>query len=535
MKSTALFYILFVFACIFSTSQLYAQSEAQAQTGSQTQANDSSALQIQLAVQPGWSHIQEGQKIEFALTTTGGTGNTVTYALVHGKTDSMQLDSTGRFTWIPGFDFVDRLTPNRTIQVLFEARNENNEFASKEVEFRVWHVNRPPQVEDLKPFYVRYNVVNTYTIDATMVKDADNDPLVFVSIPDQMPEGAKLTAQGEFTWKPSVTQYNQLKTKPLTIEFYVEDQPAKTRTKGRFKIEATQMDLAPEISVVPKTTAIRYNENAAVNLRFYLSDPNGDNDIATFNFVSENPAVPKSALVQNTPNQYEFIWTPGYDFVKDPLDSLSFDISFFVIDKSQKRDEKTVQVTIVNTVNEEEKDRKFYTEYRTSLVRAWDLLEQLKDTEKDLKKKFNQARKGKKGRSVVNASLGAASGLSPVVIQAPTTQKIVSTVGGTTVMTMGTLEATEVIGRSTKDLLDRVNYVMEKRHEIQTKGDIFARKYALKSSRRRPEFIKDLDDFVAAMNLKGLVALELDAGWENKQKATDAQISKTFKDFNGEN
>jgi hypothetical protein len=529
MKSTALLFLLI--------SYTFSASQAQVQEGTQNQAQttDSTVLQLQLPVRPSWNNLQEGQKIEFGIKATGGTGNKITYALVHGKADGMELDSTGRFTWTPGFDFVDRLTPNRTIQVLFEARNEKDEFISKEAEFKVWHVNRPPVVGDLKPFYVQYNVVNTYMVDANIVRDEDNDPLVFIPIPDLMPEGAKLSAQGEFTWKPSQTQYNQLRTKPLSIEFYVEDQPAKSRSKGRFKIEATQMDLRPEISIVPKTESIRYNENAAVNLRFYLSDPNGDNDIATFGFVSENPAVPKNALVQNTPTQYEFIWTPGYDFVKDPLDSVSFHINFFVIDKSQKKDERKVKVTILNTVNEEEKDRKFYTEYRTSLVRAWDLLEQLKDTEKDLKRKFNRARKGKKGRSVVNASLGAASGLSPVVIQPPTTQKIVSTIGGTTVMTMGTLEATEVIGRSTKDLLDRVNYVMEKRHEIQTKGDIFARKYTLKSARRRPEFIRDLDEFVAAMNLKGLVALELDAGWENKHKATDAQISKTFKDFNGEN
>jgi hypothetical protein len=76
---------------------------------------------------------------------------------------------------------------------------------------------------------------------------------------------------------------------------------------------------------------------------------------------------------------------------------------------------------------------------------------------------------------------------------------------------------------------------MEKRNELQTKGDIFARKYSLKSSRRKPEFIKDMDEFVAVMNLKGLVALELDAGWQNKNKANDTQLGKTFKDFVPEN
>ena len=101
-------------------------------------------------------------------------------------------------------------------------------------------------------------------------------------------------------------------------------------------------------------------------------------------------------------------------------------------------------------------------------------------------------------------------------------------------MTIGTLEATEVIGRSTKDLVERLNYIIEKRNELQTKGDVYARKYALKSARRKPEFNKDNDDFVAALNLKGLVALELDSGWKNKVKATDENIAKTFKDFNPE-
>jgi hypothetical protein len=109
---------------------------------------------------------------------------------------------------------------------------------------------------------------------------------------------------------------------------------------------------------------------------------------------------------------------------------------------------------------------------------------------------------------------------------------MVSTIGGTSVMTLGTLEATEVIGKSTKDLVERLNYIMDKKNELQLKGDIFARKYTLKSQRRRPEFIKELDEFIALMNLKGLVALELNAGWQNKNKATDSQIQRAFKDFN---
>ncbi|QHT71586.1 hypothetical protein GXP67_35435 [Rhodocytophaga rosea] len=492
-------------------------------------------VEIILPTHINWNYIPEGQKLEFDLKTNQADASDFTFSLKEGALDGMVLDSTGHFSWTPGFDFVDRLHPSRNAQLVFEAHNDFDEKATKVIELKVVHMNQAPVVEELKPFYVQYNVSNTYTIDKAAVRDEDEDPLVFIPISDAMPEGAKLSSQGEFIWKPSLTQFNQLKSKPLSLEFYVEDQPGKSRTKGKFRIEATSMDLAPEVSIVPKTAAIRYKEDATVNMKFYLMDPNGDSDISSFGFVSENTLVPKSALVQNTINQYEFIWTPGYDFVQDPVDSVTFSINFFVIDKTQKRDEKKVQVTILNAVNEGEKDNKLYTDYRTSLVRAWDLMEQLKDTEKDLKKKYNRAKKGKKGRSITNASLGAVSGLAPVVLQPSPTQKIVSTVGGTTVMTIGTLEATEVIGRSTKDLIERLNYIMEKKNELQTKGDIFARKYSLKSSRRKPEFIKEMDEFVAVMNLKGLVALELDAGWQNKTKASDAQLVRTFKDFVPEN
>jgi hypothetical protein len=505
-----------------------------AQQGAATPATDSTASPIQLSFpeDAGWNSLQEGHLLEFNLHATGGTGQQYTYAIASGQQEGMVFDSTGHFAWTPGHDFADRLTPSRTAEVVFRVTNEKNESGTQAVPFKVAHVNRPPQVGELKPFYVQYNKPNAYQIDASAVHDEDGDPIVFIPIVDQMPEGAKLSSGGEFSWKPSLSQFNAVKNKPLYIEFYAEDQPSKSRTKGRFKVEATSLDLPPTVSVVPGGNAVRYPENATVNLKFYLVDPNGDDDIASFGFVSDNPNVPKTALVKNAPTQYEFIWNPGYEFVRDPLDSVAFNVSFFVIDKAQKRDEIKIRFAITNTINEAEKDQQLYSQYRTALVRAWDLLEQLKESEEKLKRDYRRARRGKKGRSVLNASLGAVSGLAPVTIQAPTTAKMVSTIGGTSVMTLGTLEATEVIGKSTKDLVERLNYIMDKKNELQLKGDIFARKYTLKSQRRRPEFIKELDEFVALMNLKGLVALELNAGWQNKNKATDSQIQRTFKDFN---
>jgi hypothetical protein len=158
----------------------------------------------------------------------------------------------------------------------------------------------------------------------------------------------------------------------------------------------------------------------------------------------------------------------------------------------------------------------------------------MKEKENELKKSYVKAKKGKKNRSIVNASLGATTSLSSVFNKNADNQRLISTLGGTTVLTIGTLEATEVIGRSMKDLIDRLNYIVEKKNELQNKGDIFSRDYALKSSRRNQDFIRKVDDFMNAMSLKGLVVLDLDAAWEPKNKPTDTNIKKVFKDFSAE-
>jgi hypothetical protein len=542
MKSS----ILLTFAVLLISTKMYAQ-EAPADSSQVTpgvQADTVPALPATAAKVPpllltlpnysGWNVLQEGQKLDFSLIASGGADSAYTYKISPAGVQGIELDSLGRFSWTPSYNFVNRLKSDSTLQLMFEVENKHEEKARQVVDFKVQHVNRPPVVGELKPFYVRYNTLNTYNIETSVVQDADNDPLVFVPILDVMPEGAKLTPQGEFSWKPSLTQFNQLREKPILLEFYVEDQPAKARTKGQFKVQITQQDLPPSIQMVPSQARFRYKEDATINLKFQLYDPNGEKDLASFSMIASNTDVPAGAIVKNTASQYEFIWTPGYDFVKDPLDSLTFSITFFVTDKSNKQDERNVTFTILNAVNEAERDRNLYNEYHAAMVRAWDLMEQLKDAEDDLKKRYRRAKKGKKARSLTNASLGAATGITPVVVDEQDTSKKITAIGGTAVMTIGTLEATEVIGRSTKDLVERLNYIMEKRNELQTKGDIHARKYALKSARRKPEFLKDNDDFVAIMNLKGLVALELDAGWKNKSKPTTENIARTFKDFNGD-
>ncbi|GAB4014731.1 hypothetical protein GCM10028773_02300 [Spirosoma koreense] len=497
-----------------------------------TYAQDNKPIQIVFPTQTNWNTVPEGSTVRFDLKAITAPNDTIRYSLGPVRQEGMQLDSLGHFSWTPGFGLADRIQTSKNYPAAFEVRNQHGQVVTQTVDFNVLHVNRPPSVGELLPFYVSYRTQNTYKMDPQVVHDEDGDPLVFIPIADQMPEGSKLSSQGELTWTLSLNQFNKLKQSPQYIEFWVEDQPAKTRTKGRLKVEVTQMDLPPDITLIPEEKHYKLRENATVNLKFYLSDPNGEDDVNTFGFLSDNQQIPKTTLVKNTNNQYEFIWMPGYDFVKDPYDSLNVTITFYVLDKSQNRAERRVTFTVLNTVNEAEKDRYYYVQYRQLLVQAWGLVEQLGEKEEQLKRDYKKAKGGKRNRSVANASLGAVTGVSPAITSNdPTSQRIISAVGGTAVLTMGTLEATEVIGKSMKDLLDRYNYVLGKKAELQNKGDIFAREFSLKSARRNGEFIKKMDDFRNAMSLSGLVALELDANWQSKKEATDKAIKRTFKDF----
>jgi len=494
----------------------------------------SQLFRVKLPDQKGWNFGQEGQPLGFKLSCETDSANTeIKYFIQQGKQLGMELDSSGMFSWVPGFHLVERAERERIFQFIIEAVSEQGNRTTANIELRIAHVNRPPVINELLPFYMKFGEENTYKFRLDDVKDEDNDLIVFIPYLETFPEGMAMNTQGDITWKPSFNQFKSIKEKPIYVEFYVQDQPAKSQTRGKIKVEVTQMDLPPKITSIPKNEYFKIKENENINIRFYLSDPNGDEDIETFDFVSNQPGILKSTLTKTSNIQYEFVWMPGYDFVQDPRDSLSFYIDFFVLDKSQKREVKRINFTVLNTVNEAETDRKLYGLYYGTLTRAWELLEQLKEKEEELKKSYSKARKGKKHRSVVNASLGASTGLSSILSKKnPDTQRMISTLGGTTVLTIGTLEATEVIGKSMKDLIDRLNYVIEKKNEIQTKGDIFTRDFSLKAARRNPDFIRKVDDFMTTMNLKGLVALELSASWESKSKPSENNIKRVFKDFN---
>jgi hypothetical protein len=478
-----------------------------------------------------WNTVKEGEQVNLKIAVNNAGMERHWYYVIEGDELGASIDTLGNFTWIPSYDLVDRLEKEKIIIVQFEVRNEQGHVARKSVDFTVLHVNRPPVVGDLKNFYVQANVDNTYRIDLNMVTDPDNDPIVFRPIPQIMPEGAQLSENGIFKWKPSVRQFNSLAKEPIILSFIVEDQPAKAQTRSSFTILVTQMDLPPEIAMIPNVTRVVTKENENVNFKFFLSDPNGDEDIADFNLISDDLRVTNKYLIQNSLTQWEFVWMPGYDFVRDGMDSIAFDLTFFVVDKSRLRSEKRVRIKVLNTPNQEQIDRTYYSQYRGSLTRIWDLLQQLEEREKDYYKRLRKATRGRTRLAITDASVGAVTAMSPLMIEDPKSKKMVTGIGGTTTMTMGTLKAANVINKSPNEIIQNLNKIIEKKNELLVHGNVYARRYSSVVSRRDKDYQKDSENLLSRLLLRDVATLELDAGWMNPKPPNDDAIKHVFPDF----
>ncbi|HEY9008257.1 Ig-like domain-containing protein [Ohtaekwangia sp.] len=477
----------------------------------------------------GWNVLNENQELSFRVKISP---EVPAYFTIEGTEDlNIRFDTLGNFSWKPSFDLVDRVAKTKDVTVIFQAILRDGKRERKPVTFIVNHVNRPPVVEDLPVFYVKQSNLNTYQIANDYVYDPDGDPIVVKSIQSQMPEGSSLSSLGQFTWTPSRSQFSSLKNNPLQVEFIVQDQPDKAETKGKLKIAQTQQDLPPEILVVPGDSLFSIKEDETLNLKIYISDPNGDDNVRSAGFVSSDKRVPASCLKENTTLQSEFTWTPGYEFVDDTQNAITTELIFFVLDKSNNRTQRKIRIKVTDAENLIKKDAHLYQKYRSNLVDALILIQQLDANQRKLNADYKKAKKGKKNRSIVNASLGAVTGFTPAVVDNADQSKVVSAVGGTTVLTLGTLEATEVVGRSKENILEKIKIGIDIRNKVQSVGDEFARKYALKSSRRSAEFDKDIEKLRSNLNDQRIVLLELDAYAKNAAKIDDKEIKKVFVDF----
>jgi hypothetical protein len=493
-------------------------------------------LQAQHFVFPSaenWTTIKEGQALTFKLDVD--EPSKPRYSIEGINSLAISFDTLGHFSWTPSFDLVDRLEKQKEVTLIFQAEWKEGNHLRKPVTFTVLHQNRTPSIDDLPTFYVKQSTQNQYQISADYVSDPDGDPIAFRAILSQLPEGMHLSSQGLLTWTPSRNQFNSLKNNPLTLEFIAQDQPDKAETTGKIKIAQTQLDLPPELLLVPGDTSFTIKEDELINFKVYASDPNGDENITSMGFLSSDSRIFKNSWKENTSVQSEFTWSPGYSFVQEVEKEKKVELTFFALDKSGNRLQRKVWVKVLDAENLDEKDKFLFLKYKGSLIQAKALIERLDENHEALSKTLRQAKKGKKHRAIVNAALGATTGLSPVILtNDPNSYKAVSAIGGTTVLTLGTLEATEVIGKSKNEILDKLKVNVEIRNQLQLEGDNFARKYSLKSTRRETTFDVDRDKLLPIINNQKLETLELTASKPAYPKYSNEEIKKTFVDFGEE-
>ena len=475
----------------------------------------------------GWAQLEEGKAVAFVAQLSEPVAGTK-YSLEGGAELGMNMDSTGSFSWTPNYDLVDRLTLHKEFNVIFHAALPDGQRLRHSATFTVTHVNRPPVVEELPIFYVKQGTLNTYQINTAQVFDPDGDPVVALPRLSTLPEGATLTSLGQLQWTPSRTQFNALKNNPIIIEVIVQDQPGKLESVARIMVRQTQLDLPPNLFLVPADSLYSIRENEVVYLKIYVADPNGEEGIEQVDFVSSDVGIPRSVMKENSITQREFTWQPGYDFVDDITGEKTVTFTFFVIDKSNNRAQRKIRVTVKDTENVELKDKVLAQKYTQSLTSAYHLMSLLDKNFESLDKAYKKARKGKKNRTILNASLGAITGLSPIVL--PTDQsKTVSVVGGTSVLTLNSLEAGQVIGKNAQEYQNQLKTNRDLRNQLQLKGNYFARKYALKSNRRSQEFELDRDDLARLINSDAVASLKLPA---EVQKAPGSdEIRKVFPDY----
>ncbi|MDH5604074.1 MAG: hypothetical protein OEY51_09040, partial [Cyclobacteriaceae bacterium] len=206
-----------------------------------------------------------------------------------------------------------------------------------------------------------------------------------------------------------------------------------------------------------------------------------------------------------------------------------FEIRFFVFDKSNKSVERVLKLRVDDTEDLSKKDAENYQTYRDILEEALDLLDQLEENQKGLEKELKKAKKGKVTRAIVSASFGAITGVSPLLTN-PKASKAMGAIGGTTTMTLGTVEAT-VIGAAISTVNEKMKINIELRSQFLSEGSSFSRRYNSKANRRNQNYSYDIEKMRTILNSPKISTLELDAGWENKKKVNTKRLKMTFADF----
>jgi hypothetical protein len=224
--------------------------------------------------------ILETEVFNYQLTAQDPNRNKTTFKLINAEELPSELNmNQGLLTWITDFD--DEGAYEVLVQVSDgELVNESSFILT------VNHKNAPPVLENLESKEVYENELIEFQIPAS---DIDGDILIFNS--SNLPDGANLSADGLFSWKPEYTDSGKY---VFTVNLY----DGTDIVSKDYTVNVMDRNAPPIIENIPNQTI---KENDLFSYQVEASDIDGDNLSYSIGNKSELPdglTISSSGLIE---------------------------------------------------------------------------------------------------------------------------------------------------------------------------------------------------------------------------------------------
>lgn len=234
--------------------------------------------------------VNEGDTLTFTINATDPENNPLTYDIQNKPNGADFNPLTRTFTWVPNFN------QQGNYEVTFTA-NDGVNIATLNVNITVVNVNRPPTLNLNTQSPVNIKEGENYTLQLTATDPDSGAILSFTGT--NLPQGADITADGLFTWKPN---YNQAGS--YLITFMVLDEFNATDTKTLL-INVQDANQPPIFTKsMPAQIVTVHNVPVEFSFQYEAVDPEGDPITFAAVEVPQNAGITSSGL---------FTWTPTVD------------------------------------------------------------------------------------------------------------------------------------------------------------------------------------------------------------------------------
>jgi hypothetical protein len=228
--------------------------------------------------------------------------------------------STMTLTWTPTYEQSGDYTSSITLT--------DGEFTVEQpLTIKVTHVNRPPEMQILKPQNIDENKQLQFSIISSDPDKEDEGKTKLNST--ELPQGAIFDAKsGSFSWTPTYEQSGE-----YSVTFTITDVAGLTASQTA-TINVNHVNRPPSLNpVVPQTT----NENIPLSFSLVATDADKE-DEGKLEFSCTN--LPQGATLDATSGT--FSWTPTF------LQAGSYKLDFKVTDSGELSATQTVEVTVTN-------------------------------------------------------------------------------------------------------------------------------------------------------------------------------------------